>query len=407
MEDLLPQSISLSTIPSLLAASLVLLLGTVLCKRIGFLNKYSIPSPIVGGLVFAIAVLLLNSLSNFRITLETTAKPYLLLLFFASIGLTADLRLLLKGGMRLLWFMAALIPFLIAQNALGVALAEVLGLHPLMGLIGGTITLIGGHGTGAAYAQRFAEINNIQQVMELTMTAATLGLVLGGIVGGPVAEYLVKRHRLSSTANAKVEGGATTTAEAAPTITTTSYIGALAAAFAAVIAGQALGDLFEGGVITLPSFLWCLIIGLFIRNGGDAIGLRVNPAAAELIGSVSLSIFLAWTMMALDLVTVVQTAGALIIVLLFQAVLCAAWAIFICFRLVGRDYEAAVSSAAFIGFSMGATATAIANMQAVTQRHGPAPQSFIIVPIVGAFLIDLMNALVLTGFLSLPFMGGG
>lgn len=400
----LPQLVSLSTVPSLLAASLVLLLGTVLCKRIGFLNRYSIPSPIVGGLVFAVVVLVLGWLSDFRITLETTAKPYLLLLFFACIGLTADLRLLAKGGVRLLWFLLALAPFLIAQNALGVAVAELLGLHPLMGLVGGTITLIGGHGTGAAYAQRFAEVNNIQQVMELTMTAATLGLVLGGIVGGPIAEFLVKRHKLASTARGGADGAVQQ--QAAGGISSTAFIGALAAAFVALIAGQYLGNLFEGGVITLPSFLWCLIIGLIIRNGGDLIGLRINPAAADLIGSVSLSIFLAWTMMALDLASVAQTAGALLLVLLCQVVLVAIWSVFICFRLVGRDYEAAVTSAAFVGFAMGATATAIANMQAITQRHGPAPQAFIIVPIVGAFLIDIMNALVLTGFLSLPFTGG-
>ncbi|MGE0154831.1 MAG: sodium/glutamate symporter [Reyranellaceae bacterium] len=404
----LPDSLSLSTIPSLLAASLVLLLGTVLCRKIGFLSRYSIPSPIVGGLVFALVVVALGMVSDFRLTLETTAKPYLLLLFFASIGLTADFRLLAKGGVRLLWFLLALAPFLFAQNVVGIGVAEALGMHPLMGLVGGTITLIGGHGTGAAYAERFAEVNNIQSVMELTMTAATLGLVLGGIIGGPVGEWLVKRHRLTSKAKGGKRGGAAAERpQTAQPVSVTGFIGALAAAFVALLVGQALGELFEGGVITLPSFLWCLIIGLVIRNGGDLIGLRVDPAAADLIGSVSLSIFLAWTMMALDLATVVQTAGALLIVLAFQAVLIAIWAVLVCFRFVGRDYEAAVISAAFIGFAMGATATAIANMQAITQRHGPAPQAFIIVPIVGAFLIDIMNALVLTVFLSLAFMGGG
>jgi ESS family glutamate:Na+ symporter len=285
-----------------------------------------------------------------------------------------------------------------------------MGMHPLMGLVGGTITLIGGHGTGAAYAQRFAEVNNIQSVMELTMTAATLGLVLGGIIGGPVAEWLVRRHKLAggkAAAQTAAPGDEPAVSEPGePAINVTAFVGALAAGIVALLAGQALGELFEGGIITLPSFLWCLIVGLIIRNGGQLIGLRLHNGAADLIGSVSLSLFLAWTMMALDLVSVVQTAGPLLIVLAFQALLIAAWAVFVCFRLVGRDYEAAVMSAAFIGFAMGATATAIANMSAITARHGPAPQARIIVPIVGAFLIDLMNAIVLTVFLSLPFMGG-
>lgn len=403
----IPDPISLATVPSLLAACVVLLLGTVLCQRIGFLKRYSIPSPIVGGLVFAIVISLLGWFADVRLTLETTAKPYLLLMFFASIGLTADLRLLAKGGVRLLWFLVVLAPFLLAQNAVGVGAAKVIDMHPLMGLVGGTITLIGGHGTGAAYAQRFAEVNNIQSVMELTMTAATLGLVLGGIVGGPVAEWLVRRHKLAAAKGTAVGGEPVASEPAEPAINVTALVGALAAGIVALLAGQALGELFEGGIITLPSFLWCLIVGLIIRNGGQLIGLRLHSGAADLIGSVSLSLFLAWTMMALDLVSVVQTAGPLLIVLALQTILIAAWAVFVCFRLVGRDYEAAVISAAFIGFAMGATATAIANMSAVTQRHGPAPQARIIVPIVGAFLIDIMNAIVLTLFLSLPFMGGG
>jgi ESS family glutamate:Na+ symporter len=401
----IPDPIALPTFPSLLAASLVLLLGTVLCQRIGLLKRYSIPSPIVGGLVFAVIISLLGVFADVKLTLETTAKPYLLLLFFASIGLTADLRLLAKGGKRLLWFLAVLGPYLLVQNGVGVAAAEAMGMHPLMGLVGGTITLIGGHGTGAAYAQRFAEVNNIQSVMELTMTAATLGLVLGGIVGGPVAEWLVRRHKL---AGVKAGDGDQPLASepGEPAINVTYFVGALAAAIVALLAGQALGELFEGGIITLPSFLWCLIVGLIIRNGGQLIGLRLHNGAADLIGAVSLSLFLAWTMMALDLVSVVQTAGPLLIVLALQTIVIAVWAALVCFRLVGRDYEAAVMSAAFIGFAMGATATAIANMGAITARHGPAPQARIIVPIVGAFLIDIMNAIILTIFLSLPFMGG-
>jgi glutamate:Na+ symporter, ESS family len=398
--------IALSSIPSLLAASLVLLLGALLTRRIGFLAKYSIPGPIVGGLVFAGLVVLLGLTTGLRVTMETTAKPYLLLLFFASIGLSADLRLLAKGGARLLRFLVILFPFLFAQNALGIAVALGLGLHPLMGLVGGTITLVGGHGTGAAYAQRFAEVNNIQAVMELTMTSATLGLVLGGIIGGPVAEWLIRTYKLSALTPAAVDGGVVGGPVATP-VTSLSVVASLAAALIALLAGQALGTLFEGAVITLPSFLWCLIIGLIIRNGGAALGIHLHDSASDLIGSVCLSLFLAWTMMTLDLASVVKLGGPLLVILAFQAALVAVWAVAVSFPVVGRDYESAIVSAAFCGFAMGATATAIANMQAVTQRHGPAPQAFIIVPIVGAFLIDIMNALALTVFLSLGFMGGG
>jgi ESS family glutamate:Na+ symporter len=401
----IPNPISLSTAPSLLAASLVLLVGALMTRKIGFLERYSIPSPIVGGLVFAVLVTILGLTTGFRLSLETTAKPYLLLLFFASIGLTADMRLLAKGGARLLRFLLVLAPFLFAQDILGIAIAYGLDLHPLMGLVGGTITLIGGHGTGAAYAQRFAEVNNIQAVMEFTMTSATLGLVIGGIIGGPVAGRLIDKYKLAAATSPSADGGVVGGPVTTP-VTSIALIGSLAAALIALIAGQALGALFEGAVITLPSFLWCLIIGLMIRNGLPFLGVRLHDSASDLIGSVSLSLFLAWTMMTLDLVSVAKIGGSLLIILAFQTVLVAVWATVVCFRAVGKDYESAVISAAFCGFAMGATATAIANMQALTQRYGPAPQAFIIVPIVGAFLIDLMNAIVLTIFLSLGFMGG-
>ena len=401
-----PNPVALSTIPSLLAASLVLILGTLLTRKIGVLAKYSIPSPIVGGIVFAIVVAVLGMATGLRVSIETTAKPYLLLMFFASIGLTADLRLLAKGGARLLRFLVVLFPFLFLQDALGVLVGLGLGLHPLMGLVGGTITLVGGHGTGAAYAQRFAEVNNIQAVMELAMTSATLGLVIGGIIGGPVAQWLIRRHKLSASTPASTDGGVVGGPVMTP-VTSPSVINSLAAALIALIAGQALGAMFEGAAITLPSFLWCLIVGLVIRNGGKIVGIRLHDAASDLLGSVCLSLFLAWTMMTLDLASVVKLGGPLLIILAFQTVLVAVWATVVSFRIVGGDYESAVASAAFCGFAMGATATAIANMQAVTQRHGPAPQAFIIVPVVGAFLIDIMNALVLTFFLSLGFMGGG
>lgn len=402
----IPNPISLSTAASLLAASLVLLIGAVMTRRIAVLDRYSIPSPIVGGLVFAVIVTLLGVATGLRLSLETTVKPYLLLLFFASIGLTADMRLLAQGGARLLRFLLALAPFLFLQNLVGVAVAYALDLHPLMGLVVGSITLIGGHGTGAAYAERFAEVNNIQAVMEYTMTSATLGLVLGGIVGGPVARRLIERHRLAGAKAPAADGGVVVGPLTTP-VTSITVVGSLAAALVALIAGQALGKLFEGAVITLPSFLWCLIVGLIIRNALPFIGIRLQDQASDLIGSVSLSLFLAWTMMTLDLISVVKIGGALLIILAFQIVLVAIWASTICFRAVGKDYESAVMAAAFVGFAMGATATAIANMQALAQRYGPAPEAFIIVPIVGAFLIDLMNAVVLTIFLSLGFMGGG
>ena len=393
---------SLSAVPSLLAACLVLMLGDVLAKRVPLLARFSIPAPIVGGVLFALGAVLVGRLGAGAVTFDSSAKSTFLLLFFASVGLTADLALLRKGSRRLVRFLAALFPFLVAQNALGLLMAVLLGLHPVLGLVAGSITLVGGHGTGAAYAERFAQDFGLLNVMGLTMTSATLGLVIGGIVGGPVAERLMRRHGLKGTTDDD-KGDVVVGPQRTP-ITTSSFIAALAAGLAAVVAGQAIAAALEGAPVTVPSFLWCLLVGIVLRNGGAALGVKLHDASADLLGSACLSLFLVWTMMTLDLVGVAAVAGPLLLILAAQAVLVVAWSRWVVFRLAGRDYEAAVTSAAFCGFAMGATATAIANMQALTRRHGSAPESAVVVPLVGAFFVDLMNLAVLTFFLLPGFI---
>ena len=398
----MPDAISLSALPSLLAGCLVLVLGGVLAERVPVLARFNIPAPIIGGLLFAVAALLVESAGGPRLALDTSPKAALLLLFFASIGLTADFSVLRRGSTHLLRFLVALFPFLLAQDVLGVTLASLLGLHPVLGLVAGSITLAGGHGTGAAYADRFAAEYNLLGIMGLTMISATIGLVLGGLIGGPVAGWLVRRAGGAPAPRAATAG--VMTGPVTTPVTTLSLVGVLAAGLPAVIAGQWLAATAQGAGVTVPEFLWCLIVGLLIRNGGALAGIRLHDAAAELMGSFCLSVFLVWTMMTLDLRSVIALAGPLLIIIAAQAVLVVAWAVYVVFRLVGRDYEAAVSAGAFCGFAMGATATAIANMQAIVGRYGPAPRSVVVVPIVGAFFVDLMNLAVLTVFLLPGFI---
>ncbi len=396
---------TLQPVETLLAATLVLLLGHFLNRIVPLLARYNIPEPISGGLLIAILLAVAEKGWGFTVGFDSTLKPVLMLSFFAAVGLSADLSLLGKGGKRLVLFVLVLIPFLILQNGLGLLLALGLDLHPLMGLVGGSITLIGGHGTGAAYAQTFAEQHNIHSIMELSMTSATMGLVLGGITGGPLAQWLIKRHQLAGgIAEPDVAADAHDTTHAP--IASYSFLPVLAATLAAVLGGQALSSLFAESGVTVPSFLWCMLLGVLIRNLGRPLGLQLNIKAIDFMSSVSLSLFLAITMMALSLVSVAAMAGPLLVILIFQTLLVLVFGALLTFRAVGRDYEAAVMSAAFCGFAMGATATAIANMQAITQRYGPAPQAFIVVPLVGAFLIDILNALVLTGYISLSWVGG-
>jgi len=389
---------------SLLAALLVLLVGTLLNRRISLLARYNIPDPITGGLLFAAVASAIAAGSGWKLTIDQTLKPLLLLLFFAGVGMGADLRQLGRGGRALAIFLVVLFPYILVQNAVGIAGAWGLDLHPIFGLVAGSITLVGGHGTGAAYAERFADVHNLQSIMDLSMTVATLGLIIGGIIAGPVAQYLIAREGLRSEAaqDAVAEGDRVEPGR----ITTVGVVGALAGMLAAVLAGQWLAARFSGGALTIPAFLWCMLLGVAIRNLGPFVGLRFDDRASDLIAGVCLSLFLVMTMMALDLVEVALAAGPLLLILALQVVFIVLFAVFVCFRFMGRDYEAAVTCAAFIGFSMGSTATAMANMQAITARYGPAPQSYLIVPLAGAFFIDLMNAFLLTLTLALPFVGG-
>jgi ESS family glutamate:Na+ symporter len=396
-------TLTLDPVVSLLAAVFVLLIGTVVNARVAVLSRYNIPDPVTGGLLFAAVAAVAWGTTDLRIVMDQQVKPVLLLMFFAGVGMCADLRMLRRGGKALVLFLLVLLPFILVQNVVGVAAAYALDLHPIFGLVAGSITLVGGHGTGAAYAQRFAEVNNLQAVMELSMTVATIGLIVGGVIAGPVAQFLISRHGLRSQA---VEPLAADSAEAPVGIGTVGTIGSLAGILAAVVAGRWLAAEFSGGTITVPAFLWCMILGVAIRNLVPFTGVRLDDRASDLISGVCLSLFLVMTMMTLDLVEVALTAGPFVVIIAAQIVAISLYAVLVCFRVMGRDYEAAVASAAFIGFNMGSTATAMANMQAITTRYGPAPQSYLIVPLSGAFFIDIMNAFLLTGALALPFIGG-
>lgn len=395
---------SIGPIESLLAAIAMLLIGNLVNRKVPLLSRYSIPDPITGGLVFAILASVALAFFDFSLSFDHSIKPVLLLMFFAGVGLCSDLRLLKRGGKTLPIFLALLLPFIVLQNLTGVVLAKVLDLHPIFGLVAGSITLVGGHGTGAAYADRFAQINNLQTVMELAMMLATVGLVIGGIIGGPVAQYLIKRFKLRSAA--EQADSSHEFHEAPAPISTHSALTALAGILLAVTGGQWLASLFEGGSITVPAFLWCMILGIAIRNLLPFARVQLDDRPAEIVSNVSLSLFLVMTMMTLDLVDVAHSVGPFLVIILAQTVLIIAYSLFVCFRFMGRDYEAAVTTSAFIGFNMGSTATAMANMQTITARHGPAPNSFLVVPLAGAFFVDIINVVVLTAMLSLPFIGG-
>lgn len=388
-----------STYETLALASLVLLLGYFLVKRISILKTFNIPEPVVGGFIVAIGLLIWNKVDGTSFNFDKNLQTTMMLVFFTSIGLSANFSRLIKGGKPLIVFLFVAGLLIICQNIIGIAGSLALGIHPAYGLLAGSVTLTGGHGTGAAWADTFVHQFNLQGATEIAMACATFGLVFGGIIGGPVARFLLNRQKQGENPeNDEVDD--VQEAFEHPTykrkITSRSLIETIAMMSICLLIGQYLDAQTKGTALQLPTFVWCLFTGVIIRNIlTNIFRFQVAESAIDVLGSVGLSIFLAIALMSLKLWELAGLAVDVLVVLAIQVAFMAAFAIFITYRAMGKDYDAVVLSAGHCGFGLGATPTAVANMQAVTSRFGPSHKAFLIVPMVGAFFIDLINAALL------------
>ncbi len=385
-------------------AIVLLLIGTFLCKRIAFLYKYNIPAPVVGGFLFALLNWFLRSYADVGFRFDTTLQSPFMIAFFTTIGLAASLRLLKEGGKAVFTFLVAAAILLVLQNLVAWGLSIATGLDPLLGLLAGSITMSGGHGTGATFANYFTEKFHLVGATELAMAAATFGLVSGSLLGGPVARRLILKKHLEPGQPGHKEltefDGDIVKEEVEPIeqgdILRTIFQLTLAMSIGSIIYTELIKH-----DLNFPTYLFSLFVGIVIRNVGESTKLyKVNARLIDYIGSVSLSIFLAMALMNLQLWQLVDLAVPMLAILSGQVVLMALFAYFVTFNLNGRDYEAAVLCAGHCGFGLGATPNAIANMQAVVAKYGPAPRAFFMVSIVGAFFIDITNAFVIQAFVS-------
>jgi ESS family glutamate:Na+ symporter len=400
-------TIQLDLLFTIIAAFVVLTAGRTLVTRVSLLKRFSIPAPVVGGVLVAVLLALADGVAGLRVSFDMSLRDSLLLMFFTTVGLSADARMLMKGGPKLAVFLGVSAVFIAVQNLVGVAAAFAMDLHPVVGLLGGSITLTGGHGTGAAYGGRFGETMNIAGAMELTMAFATAGLVLGSVLGGPLAEYLVRKYQLAPAAAPSAVDKLVTDGDEHPDpITVQSMLNTLFAILLCLAVGKMLARLLQGTGFILPDFLFCLLLGVVIRNASTIIKpIAVSGATVDLVGGVSLSLFLVMALMGMRLIDLVSLAGPLLVILALQTVAMAAYAVYVTFRAMGRDYDAAVMAAGHVGFALSSTAAALAVMKTLTERRGPSPLAFLIVPMVGAFFIDIANALMIQAYLALPLFG--
>jgi len=387
-------------------AVVLLLAGKIVILNTPVLRKYSIPEPVIGGLLCTIVVALVYAVFERKIIFELGMRDFLLLLFFAGIGLKADVKTLMTGGRPLAILLSLAIVFMLIQNATGMGMASLFGLEPRAGLMVGSISLTGGIGTTLAWAPIFIERLGITNAMELGVAGNTIGLIAACMIGGPVAAFLIKRHRIIATHEADLDIGSSNDGRQSR-LDYFCVLWAILALNLALILGLGISRVLALTGLNLPAFVSCLLAGILIRNllpiAVSSRVLRLWPGVEDglaLVSDLALGLFLTMALMGLQLW---QLDGVFVFVACTMAVQIALAVMFtmaIVFRLMGSDYEAVVMSAGFGGIALGSTATAIANMTAVTQQYGAAHRAFIVVPLVCGFFIDIVNALIISAFVG-------
>lgn len=380
-------TLALNQVNTIFLAVALLVLGTFIVKKTGVLQRFCIPAPVVGGLLFAIIATILKTTGLLTITLDTSLQSLFMLTFFTTVGLGASFQLIKLGGKLLVIYWLACGFLALAQNVIGVSLASLFGIHPLIGMMAGAVSMEGGHGAATAFGQTIEEMG-IPSALSIGIAAATFGLIAGGLVGGPTVKYLLGKYNLKPAESAE---DAVDVKEHAQQITThTFFIQVLLITFCMAL-GTYLGDLFSSATgFVLPGYVGAMFVAVIVRNIVDKFKPQaIDMKSINLISDVTLGIFLSMALMSIKLWEVADLALPILVIVLVQVVFIVLFGIFILFRLLGKNYDAAVMVAGFTGHGLGATPNAMANMAAVTERFGPSRKAYLIVPIVGAFLIDV------------------
>ena len=389
---------------TLIVAILVLFLGKKLNKEVKFLREYNIPEPVTGGVIASLVFGFIYFFAETEIIFTLTDRDTLLLIFFTTIGLSSRISTLIEGGKSLLILLVCAVAYLFLQNFTGIAVTTLTGLNQVIGVIGGSVSLSGGHGTAIAWSEIFTNEYGISNASEIGIACATFGLILGGLIGGPIAKFLINRNNLKPASSEEPTVGI----KHDKVRLNVDYFGVLNSFLVIAIAmgfGIELNELVNHFGLQLPTFVTCLFAGIILTNSIPFIFKNIkwptNTPSLALISDLSLGLFLAMSLMSLQLWTLIDLAGPIIILLACQVVVIVLFVTLIVFRLMGGDYDAAVISSGYAGLGLGATPTAIANMTAVTKKFGASPKAFIVVPLVGAFFVDISNAFIIKFLLGL------
>ncbi len=400
--EFIDNTLALQSFFTVTLAILVLFIGKGLNLRFAVLRNFNIPEPVVGGLLFSILFAIVHFSVGISVEFDLQARDIMLVYFFTTIGLSSNIMDLIKGGKPLIILLAATIFYMIIQNIVGISVASLFGLEPVVGMLGGTVSLIGGHGTAIAWAPTFVEKFGIHNAMEMAIACATFGLILASLMGGPIASYLIKKHDLKPEQSEELDVGVSYDEENIQ-IDYFSFLHAILVIHFSIIIGYFLNESLEEAGLKLPLFVTCLFAGIiissFITPKAEKrfkwLDWHARRTAMALIADISLGIFLSMSLMSMQLWVIVDLAGPILAIITTQLVVAAAITLFVIFKIMGRTYDAAVICSGFGGISLGSTATAMANMTAVTQRYGASHLAFLIVPLVCAFFVDLVNVVLI------------
>ncbi len=395
-------TLTLDMIQSMALAVVILMGGQAIRRRVSVLEKFCIPAPVIGGIIFALFTLAMKQAGILEFQFDATLQKVFMTAFFTTVGFTASFKLLKKGGKQVMIFLLLAIVLVSMQNVIGVAFAKVFGINPLIGLSTGSVPMTGGHGTSGAYAPIF-ESAGAAGASAVAMASATFGLIAGSLIGGPLGKRLIDKHNLLSLdTHSESISELQDTTETVDKVSSSRFL----AATCQIVIAMGLGTLISAALtktgMTFPPYIGAMFAAAIIRNISDASSkVSINSLEIDVIGETSLSIFLAMALMSLKLWQLADLAGPMLIMLIAQTLLMAGFAYFVTFNVMGRDYEAAVMACGHCGFGMGATPNAMANMSALTQRYKIAPAAFFILPLVGSLFIDFFNAAIITGFMNL------
>lgn len=403
--------LNLNMIQSLSLTTIIFVIGSFIKNRVGFLKKYCIPAPVVGGFLFATIAFGLKQFDILLIILDTSLQDILMIAFFTTVGFTASFKVLKKGGIEVIKFLIVSILLVVFQNLIGVLVAKAIGVNPLLGLISGSISMTGGHGASGAFGP-IIQSHGLKGALSIAMACATFGLIVGSIIGGPIANRLVEKYNLKNKDKeydklVELESTLVDIDEKKfnvnlPRLDEKKLVSASIQIIIAMGCGSLISMIFSNLKIIIPSYIGAMIFAAIMRNISDIKKLWETPEVEiSSVGGICLSLFLSMAMCNLKLWELIDLAIPIMILLTVQTILMIFYSYFVTFKMMGKDYKAAVLASGHCGFGMGATPNGIANMESVTNKFGPCHSAFFILPLVGALFIEFFNSGIITTFLNL------